>query len=56
MLGVFYRLQGENTSYLGHGFNLKNTRHNRVAREVTLKKRLIDGYIFASDNATVIQF
>ena len=38
------------TGNLGHGFELKDTRHDRMAREVTLKIRFIDRDSFHTDS------
>jgi hypothetical protein len=42
------RKKGENTRSLSHRLEKQDTRHNRPAREVTLKKGLVDRHVFDS--------
>jgi hypothetical protein len=47
---VLSRLKCKDSCYLRHGFNEKNARHNGVVREMTLKKRFANTYVFVPSN------
>ena len=43
----------EDRTHLSHGFTNQNTRHDRVIREMALKKRFVERYILDADDPFV---
>jgi hypothetical protein len=51
LIAVFDFAQRQNSAHLGQRFHYEHAGHDGGARKVTLKKRLVDAYLFDADNS-----